>query len=153
MTNRPVMQYIFDGKCGGGPNNFFSRVGGDVSPRKYIVATPVAKAVSERWSEAFGFDPQSRTGVNSTTGAVSRSAAVRRPGRCAVVWPGCCREMEKAAEVKQINTRKTIYCIYTSTHINTHTHTHTRTQMYILYTCKYTHRHTFTVKTCTHKHI
>ena len=25
----------------GGPNYFFSRVGGDVSPRKYIVATPV----------------------------------------------------------------------------------------------------------------
>ena len=25
----------------GGPNYFFARVGGDVSPRKYIVATPM----------------------------------------------------------------------------------------------------------------
>ena len=34
------MQYIFDGKCGGVQTTFF-KGGGDVSPRKYIVATPM----------------------------------------------------------------------------------------------------------------
>ena len=52
MTSRPVMQYVFYGKCGGVQTTFFSRVGGGrVPPQIYCGDAHVNTFPLERGGE------------------------------------------------------------------------------------------------------